>query len=1086
MKISMAVLNTHPAFTNGRTGSLSGPINSNGAFLSVVQLQDGKLVALDLDKLRRFHPDGTPDTTLDEDGALTLGFSEHPSISFVAQLALLPDGKVLVSGFTHGDGNEDRSVFVAKLNPDGSLDTSFGAGTGRTTTNVDQGRLENELTTTVLPDGRIVVATSSWELDALGQSVSTGVRIAMVRYLPDGSLDASFGSNGIVTGSDDRVRGEAMTVQADGKIIVAGANVSHVTDGGFEVHRFNADGSIDTSFSTDGQTRTYFEGYGYDRTSSAYGVAMQADGKIVAVGHAPADSLGNPKITTAMAVVRYNADGSLDSTFGNDGKMIHWVSQDQGRATLGGVDEYGGSTAYEVRIAEDGKILVVGTSSLWKQDTGITEFALMRLHADGRLDEQFGNKGVATFSGGAGFSVNINDMTVRSDGSVVVSGSTYPSGGGGTVTVMAVFTSSGVLDTSFGAAASGAHNAASYRVDHPEQFFNPQITISDVQLSEAANYNGASVTLVRSGGANTSDNFLAAGSLSFGGGRATLDGVDIGTVSSAGGSLRLSFGAGVSQTQVNKALQSIAYENSGATAGQVIKIDWTFNDGNTGAQGEGGALSASFSTLVTVVKTDVPYWIASMLQPDSPMQSAAALKASLQDHIGSAASLKVAFGAAAGTLAYSSAEQVFIDNVLGKIEGVIGLGFGSGADALHFVNSIEAAAGQGAATKLDSNGAQIAFSFGAAGAAANVDANSAALLHSLGHAFGLNHGDQAGIGGSRLPLAEDKASLTVMAGTLPGMQTGENMQYLGVLDTAALQYLYGPNPAARAGNDTYLLSSETNNFIWDGAGVDTISADGVVLDVVLHLEPGHWDYIGSQAGLITAAGQVTVNYGSRIEHATGGSGNDKLTGSSLANTLKGGAGNDRLQGQGGNDTLDGGAGVDTALYGGARETYMLTRSGVGVTVTSKSGADGVDTLINMERLQFGDKHIAIDAIAGQVYRLYGAVFGRAADSGGMGYWIDAMDKGMSAQAVASLFTTTPEFAAAYGVQPDSTTLVHKMYQNVLARTPDAGGLAFWMGALDGGTVSTVELLMNFSESAENVAKLVGVTDLGIEYLPYAG
>src|SRR5205814_803477 len=108
------------------------------------------------------------------------------------------------------------------------------------------------------------------------------------------------------------------------------------------------------------------------------------------------------------------------------------------------------------------------------------------------------------------------------------------------------------------------------------------------------------------------------------------------------------------------------------------------------------------------------------------------------------------------------------------------------------------------------------------------------------------------------------------------------------LDIAALQYLYGPSKTARTGNDTYVVSSSGSNFIWDGSGIDVVDASAQVAPVTLYLEPGYWGFIGSKAATISAAGQVTVNFGSVIEDLVGGSGSDYLAGNSASNVIRGG------------------------------------------------------------------------------------------------------------------------------------------------------------------------------------------------------
>jgi hypothetical protein len=155
-----------------------------------------------------------------------------------------------------------------------------------------------------------------------------------------------------------------------------------------------------------------------------------------------------------------------------------------------------------------------------------------------------------------------------------------------------------------------------------------------------------------------------------------------------------------------------------------------------------------------------------------------------------------------------------------------------------------------------------------------------------------------------------------------------------------------------------------------------------------------------------------------------------------------------------------------------------------------TGRDGVDTLINVERLAFLDATIAYDTAkdqtAGSCYMLYKAAFNRTPDAGGLGYWINQMDKGMSYSDVAKNFVTGSEFQTAFGgSNPSVNTLVTKLYNNVLNRTPDAGGLAFWQEKLTTGW-STADVLGYFSTSAENVTNVTPLIANGIQYQEWVG
>jgi Ca2+-binding RTX toxin-like protein len=156
---------------------------------------------------------------------------------------------------------------------------------------------------------------------------------------------------------------------------------------------------------------------------------------------------------------------------------------------------------------------------------------------------------------------------------------------------------------------------------------------------------------------------------------------------------------------------------------------------------------------------------------------------------------------------------------------------------------------------------------------------------------------------------------------------GGTTDQLGAFDVAAIQYLYGVNPDARSGNDTYLLSG-AEPIIWDGSGTDTVSAAGIAVATHIDLNDGHWSWIGTQRSSVLAAGQYFIGYNTAIENALGGSVTDTIIGNEFANLLYGGSGNDTLIGGRGNDTLIGGAGKDrfdftTALNAGSNVDTLI-------------------------------------------------------------------------------------------------------------------------------------------------------------------
>jgi hypothetical protein len=202
------------------------------------------------------------------------------------------------------------------------------------------------------------------------------------------------------------------------------------------------------------------------------------------------------------------------------------------------------------------------------------------------------------------------------------------------------------------------------------------------------------------------------------------------------------------------------------------------------------------------------------------------------------------------------------------------------------------------------------------------------------------------------------------------------------------------------------------------------------------------------------------------------------TGDAGANTFTPGAGNNAIDGQGG---------LDVAVYAAPSTNFQVHKQVMGYSVQDMAGG-GTDTLVNVERIQFGDnKWLALDinGEAGQVYRIYQAAFDRTPDAGGFAYWLNAMDKGMSLDEVANLFMQSKEAADLYtAADPSDAFFVNQLYQHVLHREPDAAGLAWWMDNVH--KLTRAQVLETFSESPENQAQVIGTIKNGIEYTPWHG
>ena len=231
-------------------------------------------------------------------------------------------------------------------------------------------------------------------------------------------------------------------------------------------------------------------------------------------------------------------------------------------------------------------------------------------------------------------------------------------------------------------------------------------------------------------------------------------------------------------------------------------------------------------------------------------------------------------------------------------------------------------------------------------------------------------------------------------------------------------------------------------------------------------------------------------YGSYDEDITALFGDDLFQGSlryAENDTVQGLAGNDVFIGFGDEasfrgDIFYGGEGVDTAVFRGNLSDYAIVQNVpvydervhngsfvAGMSVhDGVAGRDGMDQLVEVERLQFDDVSLAfdVDGVAGYAYRLYQAAFDRKPDQEGLGYWINELDKGYALKDVAYGFLNSGEFIEKYGSNLSNEAYVDALYWNVLHRAGDADGRAHWVGALNGG-FGREELLIQFSDVPEN-------------------
>ncbi len=301
----------------------------------------------------------------------------------------------------------------------GTPDLTFGTN-GRVTTNFATA-FDEAFGVAIQPDGKIVAVGSSNAPVANGD-----LNFAVVRYNPDGSLDTTFGLPGVLTNfrtdvpTDDPAEptrrsadgARALAIQADGKIVVAGFSDAPNGDSNFALVRYNSDGGVDTTFGDNsifpGTTLLDFRDGFIDE---ARAIALQPDGKIVVAGFstAPTGVDGN------FALVRYNANGTLDTTFGDNSIFPGTVLTDFGNGSFDG--------ANAVAVLPDGQIVVAGTSDA----NGSQDFGLVRYSAASVPDTNFGinNRVLTNFRQLPDGDLSrdlVTAIAVQADGRIVVAG----------------------------------------------------------------------------------------------------------------------------------------------------------------------------------------------------------------------------------------------------------------------------------------------------------------------------------------------------------------------------------------------------------------------------------------------------------------------------------------------------------------------------------------------------------------------------------------------------------------------------------------------------------------------------------------
>jgi uncharacterized delta-60 repeat protein len=424
--ITVNSVNDAPTFNAG-SGSVSSTVGSGDDWARAMTLQsDGKMVVVGYSSngsnddfaIVRYNTNGSLDTTFGTGGKVTVGVGS--SVDEAYAVTIQSDGKIIVAGRSHNGSNLDFAVI--RLNTDGSLDTSF-SGDGKVMVDF-AGTTEDTQSVIVQSDGKIIVGGTSNSL------------FAMTRLNSDGSLDTAFGVGGKVTTDATATSdsGYSLALQTDGKILMAGAGNNN-----FALVRYNSNGSLDTGFGTSGKVETDLAG----GTDYGRSVIANSDGTILVSGYS---SFGD------FALVKYTSTGVLDTTFGSGtGKVltningsdvaVDMVVQPDNKIILGGYDgsfnstlvRYNANGTLDTSFGNSGKVTTTIASGSFIEGlavrpdgrivTGIVatvsgnkDFGIISYLPDGSIDSTFNTTSVTnTLDGNPSYTENGSAVVLDSN-----------------------------------------------------------------------------------------------------------------------------------------------------------------------------------------------------------------------------------------------------------------------------------------------------------------------------------------------------------------------------------------------------------------------------------------------------------------------------------------------------------------------------------------------------------------------------------------------------------------------------------------------------------------------------------------------
>lgn len=414
-----------PDSTFGRFGAAwSNVYPSDDQALAVVTRTDGRAVVAGrttIDSVPQmavfqYKTDGSLDLDFHWNGKGALTFNTSPAAAHA--LTVDAEGRVVLAGYVTENGNEQFSI--VRLLPDGTYDATFGTN-GWVITDFNGGN-DQANAVAVQPDGKIVAAGFTRN--------GTDADFALARYLPDGSLDASFGAGGrVVTKIDllaDIIRD--MTIASNGKIVVCGTTLASQvfnTPSFFAVARYLSDGSLDLAFGSSGKVVTDI---GADEESDiARAVTLLPTGQIVVAGYS------SISLASKISVVRYRPTGLLDTSFGDLGVAQTTVFNNSGNFCT------------DIAALPDNSLVLSGMA----ENVDFKDVFLVKMRDNGTVDPTFGQNGKVVRSLSPKDD-NTYGLARRPDGRILVVGDTRKEGDFYTDATLLQFNADGSKDATFG------------------------------------------------------------------------------------------------------------------------------------------------------------------------------------------------------------------------------------------------------------------------------------------------------------------------------------------------------------------------------------------------------------------------------------------------------------------------------------------------------------------------------------------------------------------------------------------------------------------------------------------------------------